>query len=121
MDSRLESSYTDLVKVPENLAADVTQYNFEDVMSSEDSVNRLKTAFLAFITKKTNDCQDIINTLFPSGAGEWSPQESIDMTAIALCEKLIDDAPPSDQRGLYAAGWYNLICSTVLAKLRNLM
>ncbi|CAG7724934.1 unnamed protein product [Allacma fusca] len=98
-DNLLDSSYTDRIKVPDNLAADITQYNFDDVVMSDDNVNRLKTAFLAFITKKSNECQEIISTLFPANKSEWSPYDSIDITALALCEKLIDDAPATDQRG----------------------
>ena len=86
------------VRVPDHLALSMTQHNILDLSMSEDNVNRYKSAFLNFCAKRTEECQDILNSLFPSNVPSLTPSDPIDIWTVALCEKLIDDAPMSDPR-----------------------
>jgi len=92
------------IRVPDHLALSMTQHNLHDLTLSEDNVNRYKSAFLHFCGKRLDECLEILNGLFPPGQPSLTPHDPVDIWTIALCEKLVDDAPIADPRWASAFG-----------------
>ena len=47
-----------------------------------------------------DECEEILRNLFPDDVASLTPHDPIDKLTIALCEKLVDDAPVGDPRWL---------------------
>lgn len=91
------------IRVPDHLSLSMTQHGLLDLSTSDDSVNRYKSAFLNFCGKKMEECQDILRNLFPPNVASLTPNDPIDIFTVSLCEKLIDDAPVGDPRWLMSS------------------
>jgi len=50
------------------------------------------------LQKKQENAQEILHGLFPSNVPNMAPNDPLDKSTVALCEKLMDEAPVADPR-----------------------
>lgn len=92
------------IRVPDHLALSITQANIIDTTSGSDEVNRFKSAMINYVNRKTDEAINTLTLLFPANVPSLAPHDPLDISTVALCEKLVDDAPISDPRWLNNLG-----------------
>lgn len=92
----MEETFSE-IRVPDHLALSITQSNLIEPTSYDD-VNRYKSAMINYVNRKTDDAINILTALFPPNVPSLAPHDPLDISTVALCEKLVDDAPISDPR-----------------------
>lgn len=95
------------VRVPDHLALSITQSNPMDA-SASDEVNQYKSAMVNFVNRKTEDALNTLTCLFPPNVPSLAPHDALDISTVALCKKLVDDAPISDPRWMNNFGRHGL-------------
>ncbi|ODN04961.1 hypothetical protein Ocin01_01707 [Orchesella cincta] len=86
------------IRVPDHLALSITQPSSIVDNSTSDEVNRYKSAMVNYVNRKIDDALLTLAGLFPSNVPSLAPHDPLDKSTVALCEKLVDDAPLSDPR-----------------------